>query len=148
MLRPAALALALVATACSTPVGGVSAPSGTGQIPSTPLDLGNWRASSEGATLSTFRRGVSARYAPGAAINTVTADLRRSRFNCGPASPALEDNRGVPPVQVCRRIIRAAGCTHTWQVHLFDRMGDRRLASTRGLYDRGCGDDGLLGGPG
>lgn len=148
MLRRLALVLALSAAACSTPIAGTTTPTGASQIPSGAIDLGNWRASSERATHSVFQRGVTARYASGAAINTVAADLRRNQFTCRPPAADLADNRAVPPVQVCRRTVTAAGCTHTWQVHLFDNMNDRRLARTRALYDRRCGGEGLLGGPG
>lgn len=147
MLRRLALALALAAAACSTPIAGMSTPAGPAQIPSTEIELGNWRASNEGATQGAFQRGINSRYAAAAAISTVAADLRRNRFACAAAPRDLADNRGVPPAQVCRRTITAAGCTHTWQVHLFDNMSDRRLAHTRSLYDRSCGADDLLGGP-
>lgn len=147
MWRRVALTLALSVAACATPIAGMSTPSGPAQIPSAPLELGNWRASSEGATQSAFQRSINSRYAAGAAITAVAADLRRNRFSCAPPAPDLADNRAVPPVQVCRRTQTVQSCTHTWQVHLFDNMSDRRLARTRSLYDRRCGDNGLLGGP-
>ncbi len=147
MLRRLALVLALVVAACSTPIAGMSTPAGPAQIPSTAIDLGNWRAGNEGATQSAFQRGINSRYAAGAAITTIAADLRRNRFACAAPPRDLADNRGAPPVQVCRHVVTAQGCTHTWQVHLFDNMGDRRLARTRSLFDRRCGDEGLLGGP-
>jgi hypothetical protein len=132
---------------CATPVGGVSAPTGSAVIPSAPVDLGDWRNATENATLSAFQRGVASRYGAGLAISAASADLRRNSFTCGAAPPA-EGGRGDPPAQVCRRTLTNSGCTHTWQVHLFDEGGDGRLARTRGLYDRRCGGDGLLGGPG
>lgn len=138
----AALALASCATA---PVGGVSTPTGPSTIPSTPLDLGDWRRASPQATLSAFQQNVASRYAAGAALTAVAADLRRNQFIC---SAGASDSRGDPASQICRRTVTANGCTHTWQVHLFDANGDGRLARTRGLYDRRCGGDGLLGGPG
>lgn len=147
MLRRLVLAVALGAAACSTPIAGMSTPTGSGPIPSTAIDLGDWRGSSEGATQAAFQRGINARYAGGAAIRTVAADLRRNRFTCAAPAPDLADNRGRPPVQVCRRAQTVQRCTHTWQVHLFDNMSDGRLAHTRSIYDRRCGDDGLLGGP-
>jgi hypothetical protein len=129
-------------------VGGVSTPSGPASIPSSALDLGDWRRGSEAATLSAFQDNVASRYGAGLAIAAVSGDLRRNEFNCGAAPPRAAGNRGDPPAQVCRKTTSANGCTHTWQVHVFDAGGDGRLARTRGLYDRRCGGDGLLGGPG
>jgi hypothetical protein len=139
-------ALAALA-ACATPIGGLSAPTGSAQIPSTPVDFGDWRNANESATLTTFRQSVTSRYGVGLAITAVSADLRRNSFNCG-AAPRDDAGRGDPPAQVCRRTLTSGGCTHTWQVHLFDEGGSGQLARTRGLYDRRCGGDGLLGGPG
>lgn len=142
---PAAIALAMLLSACANAgVGGISTPAGPGIIPSTAIELGNWRETSASQTLAAFRQGVEHRYGAGVAINAVSGDLRRNNFNCAPP-PAGE--RGAPPAQVCRRTITSNGCTHTWQVHLFDTRGDRRLAQTRALYDRRCGGEGLLGGP-
>lgn len=142
----AAAALALMVTACVTPVSGPTAPGGTGAIPSTSLNLGNWRTASEAATLSAFQQQVTGRYSTGLALNTVAADLRRNEFACAPA-PQAPDGRGAPPAQICRRNANSGGCAHTWQVHLFDASGDQRLARTRALYDRSCRGDDLLGGP-
>lgn len=139
--------LALVAGCASAPVGGVSAASGPSVIPSTALDLGDWRRASAAATLSAFQQNVASRYGAGLPLNAVTGDLRRNDFNCRAGQPAA-DGRGDPAAQICRRTVTVSGCTHTWQVHLFDQHGDARLARTRGLYDRRCGGDGLLGGPG
>lgn len=143
-----AVSIALVLAACATPVAGPSAPAGPATIPSTPIELGDWRNTTEAAVLSTFQQTVAGRYGAGLQVAAASADLRRSDFNCGAAPPRAEGNRGDPPAQVCRRTTTANGCTHTWQVHLFDQGGDGRLARTRGLYDRRCGNDGLLGGPG
>lgn len=140
-------ALGAVLAACaSMPVGGTSAPAGGATIPSTPLELGDWRRASAAATLQTFQNNVTRRYGAGLQLAAVTADLRGQEFSC--AAPRGGDGRGDPPAQVCRRTISASGCSHTWQVHLFDEGANARLARTRGLYDRRCGDDGLLGGPG
>jgi hypothetical protein len=109
------------------------------------LDLGDWRNASEAATLSAFQQNVTNRYAAGLALANATADLRGAEFNCG-AAPPLDQGRGDPPAQVCRRTVTVDGCTHTWQVHLFAESG--AIAHTRGLYDRRCGNEGLLGGPG
>ncbi|MBY0565531.1 MAG: hypothetical protein K2P58_15285 [Hyphomonadaceae bacterium] len=141
----ALVALALALAACATPAG-PAAPVGSGRIPSTPIELGDWRHASEASTLSTFQAQINARYAAGLELSAVFGDLRRAEFTCA-AGPARTNGRGDPPAQVCRRTITANGCTHTWQVHLFDTSGDARLARTRGLYDRRCGGDGLLGGP-
>jgi hypothetical protein len=133
--------------ACATPIGAPSAPDSAAQISSTPIELGDWRSAGADATLSAFQRTVANRYGEGLAINAVSADLRRNEFNCGAAPPRESGGRGDPPAQVCRRTLTNSGCTHTWQVHLFDRGGGQ-LLRTRGLYDRRCGGDGLLGGPG
>ena len=109
------------------------------------LDLGEWRTADEAATLSAFQQNVTNRYGAGIAISDAASDLRRGEFSCGDAPP-LDQGRGDPPAQVCRRTVTLNGCTHTWQVHLFG--GDEQIARTRGLYDRRCGNEGLLGGPG
>lgn len=100
----------------------------------------------EAQTLEAFQQSVASRYAAGIAVNAAQSDLEHNEFRCG-ASPGTDAGRGDPPAEVCRRTVTANGCTHTWQVHLFDEHGDGRLARTRGLYDRRCGGDGLLGGP-
>lgn len=144
----AALAsLALLAACATMPVSTPSTPSGGATIPSTPLDLGDWRRASAPQTLAAFEANVASRYGVGLAISAAAGDLRGQEFTCGAAPPA-EGGRGSPPAQVCRRTMTANNCTHTWQVHLFDEGGNGRLARTRGLYDRRCGSDGLLGGPG
>lgn len=145
--RTIVVSMALLLGACETlPIsGGVTEPSGPAAIPSAPISLGDWRNASEAATLQSFQQGVASRYGEGLQIAAVSADLRRNEFTCGAAPPRAEGNRGDPPAQVCRKTTTANGCTHTWQVHLF---GDGALARTRGLYDRRCGSDGLLGGPG
>jgi hypothetical protein len=141
-----AVGCVLALAACETMPAGVSAPSSPGAtIASGPVDLGDWRNANEAATLEAFQQGVSSRYGAGLEISAAAADLRRNEFNCG-AAPPLDQGRGDPPAQVCRRTTTASGCTHTWQVHLFG--GNGTLDRTRGLYDRRCGNDGLLGGPG
>jgi predicted small secreted protein len=142
-----AAALALGLAACGTVAGsGVSTPSGPAAIPSGPIDLGDWRRASASATLETFQHTINARYGAGLQLSAVTADMRRNEFTCAP--PSRGDGRGDPPAQVCRKTVTVSGCTHTWQAHLFDANNDARLARTRSLYDRRCGGDGLLGGPG
>jgi hypothetical protein len=145
--RTIVVSLALLLGACETlPTGGVTEPSGPSVIPSTPISLGDWRNANEATTLEAFQQGIASRYGAGLEVANVSADLRRNDFNCGAAPPRAEGNRGDPPAQVCRKTTSANGCTHTWQVHLF---GDgAALSRTRGLYDRRCGSDGLLGGPG
>lgn len=145
--RTIVVSLALLLGACETlPTGGVTAPSGPSAIPATAISLGDWRNANEATTLEVFQQGIASRYGAGLELANVSADLRRNDFNCGAAPPRLADNRGNPPEQVCRKTTTANGCTHTWQVHLFGNDG--ALAQTRGLYDRRCGSDGLLGGPG
>jgi hypothetical protein len=145
--RTIVVSLALLLGACETlPTGGVTAPSGPSAIPATAISLGDWRSANEATTLEVFQQGIASRYGAGLELANVSADLRRNDFNCGAAPPRLADNRGNPPEQVCRKTTTANGCTHTWQVHLFGNEG--ALTQTRGLYDRRCGSDGLLGGPG
>lgn len=143
-LRFAALGFAFLAASCAsiTAPPGTSAPVGLASIPSTPLALGDYRSASAGAVLRDFENTVSSRYGEGVAISAVAADLRRNDFSC--ASGAASD-RGDPPNQVCRHTVTQSGCTHTWQVHLYG--GGPGLTRTRALYDRRCGNDGLLGGP-
>ena len=139
------LASALLLAACETlpaptPSTEASAARFEGDI-----DLGEWRTADEAATLSAFQHNVTNRYGAGIAISDAAADLRRTEFSCGDAPPQ-DQGRGSPPAQVCRRTITLNGCTHTWQVHLFG--AEEHIASTRSLYDRRCGNEGLLGGPG
>lgn len=116
------------------------APSGAGR-PVGALELGDWRGDSARAVAQRFSQAVAQRYAAGAPLSQATGDLRGQRFDCAAGESS---GRGTPPAQVCRREIRNGECAHTWQVHLYADNG--RLARTRGLYDRTCGDDGLLGG--
>jgi hypothetical protein len=138
-------ALAIGLAACATATnGGNGGASGGASIPSTPLELGAWRTASAAATLQEFQNTINARYGAGLQLSAVTADMRRNEFSCG--APDAGRGRGDPPAQVCRRTVTVSGCTHTWQAHLFEEGG--RLERARGLYDRRCGGDGLLGGPG
>ena len=115
-------------------------------IPSTPLELGDWRGPMRSAVTQHFEREVASATALGLPLTAISADLRRNDFSC--AANRDSAGRGDPPDQICRRTVSADNCTHTWQVHLFDADGDGALARTRALYDRRCGGDGLLGGPG
>ena len=145
--RTIAVSLALLLGACETlPTGANPPPVGPASIPASAIELGDWRNATEAATLQAFQGGVTSRYAAGLPLASVSGDLRRNDFNCSAAPPRAEGNRGDPPAQVCRKTTTANGCTHTWQVHLFAE--GEALARTRGLYDRRCGGDGLLGGPG
>ena len=138
------LAAALLLAACETLPAAAPAAEAGARLEGD-LDLGEWRTANEAATLSAFEQNVTNRYGAGIAISDAAADLRRSEFNCGDAPP-LDQGRGDPPAQVCRRTVTLDSCTHTWQVHLFG--ADEQIARTRGLYDRRCGTEGLLGGPG
>ena len=143
--RTIAVSLALLLGACET-LPGAAPPPGPATIPAASINLGDWRNASEAATLQAFEQTVASRYGAGLQIAAVSSDLRRNEFNCGAAPARAEGNRGDPPAQVCRKTTTANGCTHTWQVHLFGDNG--ALTRPRGLYDRRCGGDGLLGGPG
>lgn len=138
--------LAFALSACVTVPAGPSAPSGAGAIPSSPINLGDWRRASPGAAAQFFEQEISARYRAGLALSAVGSDLRRNDFNC--SGNRDTGGRGDPPDQICRKTVTLEGCTHTWQVHLYDTNSDALLARTRALYDRRCGSDGLLGGPG
>lgn len=138
-------ALALAASCATLPPPGAEAPTGDARIPSAAIELGDYRNANAGAVLSQFERTIASRYGEGMSLSTVAADLRRNDFNCAAVTPG---ERGDPPNQVCRRTVTADACTYTWQVHLFDAGNNARLSRTRALYDRRCGADGLLGGPG
>lgn len=147
-MRHARLCLAGLAAftgACTTMPTGAPPRTAPPGLPSAPLELGDWRRASPGATLSQFEQIVARRYQRGLALSTASSDLRRNAFNC---ADNRDTTRGDPPDQICRKTVTVEGCTHTWQVHLFDEDNNAILLRTRGLYDRRCGGDGLLGGPG
>ena len=147
----AVLALSVLA-ACTTYSTG---PAGTGAVtpcgnvlPSGPIDLGDWRRSSADGVIQRFSGNLIRRYAAGSALSVATADLRANQFTC--TAPAA-GRGGDPPDQVCRRQQVEAGCTHTWQAHLWDDAPGvaTKVSRVRGLYDKRCASDGgLLGGPG
>lgn len=139
------LAVALFAAACGTVQTTTPSRNAPPGIPSSPLELGNWQNASVGATLTQFSQNVARRYQPGLPLSAVSADLRGQDFNC---ANNTDNVRGDPPDAICRKTETVSGCTHTWQVHLFDESDNQILLRTRGLYDRRCGNDGLLGGPG
>lgn len=151
--RIAAFAALSVLAACSTapsPGAGVgkpppaAAPARATSMPTQPIDLGEPAKAGVDATTARFSGQILRRYPEKAALAAVEADLKRNSFACGPAKA----RRGDPPDRVCRRVLKAAGCTHTFQVHLFIDGKAATLDRIRALYDRQCGGDGLLGGPG
>lgn len=137
----AVLALAAL-TACAT-ANAPRAPSGP-SAPTGSIDLGDFRRASADSVNGRFGRTVSDRYASGAALSSVAADLTRNNFACvaGPGG------RGDPPDRICSRAVREPSCVHTWQVMLYADGQASALSRTRGTYDRSCRDDdsGLLGG--
>lgn len=120
-------------------------PPPTAALPAGPIDLGDWQNTAPAAELTQFEQLVGQRYGAGLAVATATGDLQHNEFAC--AANHDTSRQGDPPVEICRKTVTRAGCTHTWQVHLFDTNGDARLRNARALYDRRCGNDGLLGGP-
>jgi hypothetical protein len=138
----ALLALCLAACAGQRPLG-TQAPAGGARIPSGSIELGDWARGSEQQVARRFADTIAQRYGPGLALSAAAADLRSNQFTCA----ANRDRRGDPPDLVCRRSIQGAGCIHTWQVHLFSDGAAQGLTRTRGLYDRSCSRDQLLGGP-
>lgn len=136
------LGFALLA-ACATSPGGPmpTRPRGAG-VASGPIDLGAYRSQRPEAVSARFSSTIANRYGEGTALTAVAADLRSQQFACR----APRDRRGDPPAQMCRRSVREGECTHTWQVLLYSAPHGAALGRTRGIYDRACGDDGLLGG--
>jgi hypothetical protein len=110
-------------------------------LPSGPLILGDYEKDSAASLRSSFAKTIASRYAPGAPISAATKDLESNRFACA----APKQGAGDPPDQVCRRTIKAGGCTYTYQVHLFNDPGKAGVSRVRGLFDKACGDE-LLGG--
>jgi hypothetical protein len=140
-----ALSLALFVSACETMSGIGGAPGGAVSAGGA-LDLGDWRHATAADTLSQFQTTITARYGARSSLSAAAADLRRNDFTCAENNDST--GRGTPPTQICRKTVTAENCTGTWQVHLFDTNGDGRVARARALYDRRCGNEGLLGGPG
>lgn len=138
-----ALSLALLAASCETAGGG-----GSREVvnPGGALDFGDWRNAAPAATLSQFQNTMSGRYSVGSPVSAAVADLRRNTFTCAENNDTT--GRGAPPDEICRKTLTAETCTGTWQVHFFDTHGDGRIARVRALFDRRCGREGLLGGPG
>jgi hypothetical protein len=112
------------------------------------MDFGNWRKGAEADVLNTYSKGIARRYGVGVPINAAVNDLTANNFRCAPPGPG----RGDPPDRVCRRVVIEAGCTNTWQAHLWDDApgAATKVSRVRGLYDRSCASasgGGLLGGP-
>ncbi len=108
-----------------------------------PIELGDYANETEGKILSGFSKAIAARYAPSLAMARALRDLESNKFTC--AAPGKAG--GDPPDQVCRRTIKAGECSYTWQVHLFDDDGGKpSIARVRGLFDKTCGKEDLLGG--
>ncbi len=130
-LAAAILGLALAACASvSTPTG---APSGTDAGPALALgDVGD----DPQRLAQRFGPSVERRYPIGMSTTDAVKDLQSQGFVCARPKAAAGD----PPLQTCRRRLDANNCKHTWQVFLYK---DR---SARGLYDRACAGDELLGG--
>ncbi|MBL8550395.1 MAG: hypothetical protein JNJ73_10445 [Hyphomonadaceae bacterium] len=134
----AALALA----SCAARPIGATAPTGAGRIAEGRLDLGEWTRGSQDATARRFAQTIAARYGAGVPLQAAAADLRENQFSCAPN----RERRGDPPDMICRRTIQGAGCINTWQVHLYSDAGSQGLTRTRGLFDKSCSRDELLGG--
>lgn len=138
----AALTLALLA-GCATTAPPPRAPSAAagGPIPSKPIALGDYARGDIGAVGRNFSAEISQRYARGAALGKVTADLAKNKFVCLAPTGA----GGDPPDHACKRVLRAGGCTATYRVNLYDDDSNRTLDRVRGLFDRTCAGE-LLGG--
>ena len=109
------------------------------------LGLGAWSAGRPGQVSQQFATSVQRRYPAGQVVAAAVEDLGQNGFTCGAvAAGALTDL----PTQSCRRSFRDAGCSHIWLVRLFQERGSQRLSRSEGTYERACGGDGLLGGPG
>ncbi|MET0183611.1 MAG: hypothetical protein ABW199_12075 [Caulobacterales bacterium] len=130
------LAGLMVLAACQTVPVSTSAPG-------RPIDLAPYQRGSAERAESSFSNMIASRYGAGTPLNRATSDMAANRFSC--ATPP-RGGRGEPPDRLCRRVVQEAGCTHTWQVMLYDTSG--QISRARGGYDRVCsaGDDGLLGG--
>ena len=148
MKRVLPLAAALALASCATlTVSMPNAPSAPPSIPAGPLDFGgNWQRDAAAAVLTHFEQNVSSRYGAGLDLAAAAVDLRQNQFTC--VANTDTTNRGHPPAQICRKTQVAGECTHTWQVHLFTAPDNDRLERARGLYDRRCAGEALLGGPG
>ena len=145
-MKRLALLLALIAlAACETVATDATKPSVTPAITGD-LTLGDsWRTQTQAQTLDAFAHTIAGRYGAGTLTERAIADLQHASFTCGENHDV--GGRGSPPNEICRHTEVANGCTHTWQVHLFDTSGDGRITRARALFDKRCGREGLLGGP-
>jgi hypothetical protein len=151
---PLSLLAACVLVAACTPLEEIGVrppppvlPRGDNLPPSGSIDLGDWRGGAPGTVAQRFSSIMARRYELGSPFSSAMDDLRFNQFACARGV----QGRGDPPDQVCRRAISDRGCTHTWQVHLFDDAPNQatKISRVRGLYDKSCAaEDGLLGGPG
>lgn len=145
-----AATLALSACAATTglstgPSGGsdasASTPATSGGPPSSPKVLitrGDWRAVGREAAARDFTTSLQRAVPTGQPLATARATIEASGFSCvKPASGfALS----------CRLLAQETKCAHVWRV-LINAERDQ-VTRARGLYERTCGEDGLLGGPG
>jgi len=107
------------------------------------LRLGDWRGGETGAVAQEFAAAVESRYGQGVGLADAREDIARAGFRC-----ASEAGAGAGAAALaCRREETQRGCRHAWNVYLFTAQG-QTLSRARGLYDRRCGDEDLLGGPG
>jgi hypothetical protein len=112
----AALVLAACASLPQSPIQrGPDAPppaaaaASKGAMPSAPLDLGKLDAPPE-TVARRFASVAGQRYPQGAPLAAVEADLRKNGFACAPS----KETKGDPPRRICRKIVPAAGCRHTF----------------------------------
>lgn len=107
------------------------------------IELGDYAKGVEADVLAAFAKTASARFAKGEPLAAALKDLAANKFDCA----ASIQKGGEPPAQVCRRVIKADDCTNTWQVHLFAGGAEKDVVErARGLYDKTCGKEELLGG--
>lgn len=159
-IRTIAPALALVAALALSAC--ISVPQSPAPTPSPPtaasspaafevraIEIGDWARESPQAIQARFARSVERAVGRGETIPEALAALQASQFGCNPVTGRGGDER---PVQLCERQIRQSGCTHTWQVTLFDPGRQGRASSAEAVYDRVCSGEtgpggGLLGAP-
>ena len=156
-IKAAVLGAAALLSACVSIPSGPTAPSAAQAMTTAPaafeacpIEIGDWSRESPQAIQSRFARSVERAVGRGETLAEALSALQASSFGCNPVSgPRGADDR---PVQLCERQIRQSGCTHTWQVMLFDPGRQGRAASAVAIYDRVCAGEtgpggGLLGAP-
>ncbi len=157
LLAVAVLMAAGLSGCVSIPASGPAPPvpaAGSAALPSAgfeirPIEIGDWARETPQAIQTRFARSVERAVGRGETLAQARSALEASAFGCNPVSGARADDR---PVQLCERQIRQSGCTHTWQVMLFDPGRQDRAASADAVYDRVCAGQsgpggGLLGAP-